>query len=143
MDASLIQIIIGALGTIVVAAITSLLSLQAVRVQERRQRARDETDNAEKVSNMAVGLLKPYEDQLAKLQNRLELQDKRIEAQDKLILDLRCELRNERDRRTDLETLVREKDDRIATMQTEIDRIPGMQAEIDGLRKQLDGIKSK
>lgn len=131
MDSSLIQIFATVLGTIVVAAITSLLSLQAVRVQEQRQRDKDETDNAEKVSNMAVKLLAPYEGQLFKMQARLE-------AQDKLISDLQCDLKNERDRRMDLEVLVRQKDQRIASMQTELDRIPGMQAEINSLRKQLD-----
>lgn len=78
MDASLIQILFATLGTIIVAAITSLVSLQAVRVQERRQRKQADTDNAEKVSNMAVNLLKPYEGQLAKMQARLDRQDKLI-----------------------------------------------------------------
>lgn len=130
MDASIIQIVLGTLGTIAVALITSLVSWRAVRLQERRQSAKDETDRAAAINDMALELLEPYKDQLAEMRGQ-------IAEQKKLIEDLRCDVKTERDRRKELEQVVREKDDRIATMQIELDRIPTMQAEIDVLKKQL------
>ena len=83
MDPSLIQILIGAGSTIIAAAIASLLSLQAVRIQERRQKDATETENAEKVSNMAVKLIEPLENRIVKLEKKIkDLEQERDDLKD-------------------------------------------------------------
>ena len=136
MSETLIQILVSS----VVAIIVSLLSLQAIRIQERRLKKEAETkdkqteaDNADKISNAALKLLKPYEDRLASMQALQEVHETQIQ-------DLKCKLQNERDARKELEEII----NRQATIIAQKDaRMGEMQDEINTLRQQVEELQKK
>lgn len=136
MSETLIQILVSS----VVAIVVSLLSLQAVRIQEKRLRKEaevkdklTETENADKIATAALKLLAPYEERLAKMQ---ELQA----AHEKQIKELECDLKNEREKYQKLEELVRKQNNIIEQKDA---RMGEMQAEIDKLHLQVAELQSK
>ena len=107
METAVIQI----LGTILVALITSLISLVVFRRQEKRLDRKDETDRAAGLNDMALELIQPYKAEVAELRNK--------------VIALECDLRNARQ-------LSQDKDKRITDMQAEID---GLHREVEALQR--------
>jgi len=135
MSETLIQILISA----VVAVVASVLSLQAVRIQERRLRQETavkdkqvEADNADKISNAALKLLEPYEKRLVEMQKLQEIHEKQIR-------DLECELQNERKARKEMEQTIR---DQTIIISQKDNRMAEMQDEINALRHQIEELQN-
>ena len=135
MSETLIQILISA----VVAVVASVLSLQAIRIQERRLRQEAEVkdkqveaDNADKISNAALKLLEPYERRLAAMQTLQEVHENQIR-------ELECSLKNERDARKELEEIIR---NQTVVISKKDARMGEMQDEINTLRLQVEELQN-
>ena len=133
METAVIQV----LGTVLVALITSIVSLLVFRRQEKRQERKDNIDNADTISESAIGLFMPYKQEVADLRASHKIETAEMKAS---IKALECDLLRERDKRRELEVLVKEQ---TATMMQKDQLIVNMQNEITSLRTQVDELKTQ
>ena len=133
METAVIQV----LGTILVALITSIVSLLVFRRQEKRQDRKDNIDNADTISESAIGLFMPYKQEVTDLRTSHKIETAEMKAS---IKALEVDILRERDKRRELEIVVR---DQLAMITQKDQLIINMQNEITSLRLQVDELKTQ
>ena len=103
---------------IVLALLTTLVAVYAARKQDKRLAEKQDTDRAAALNDMALELIEPYKNAVAELRQKVH--------------DLECELIKERDKRRELEEVVKLKDERIVELEAEVIKL---RSEVEALQR--------